>query len=216
MKRTVLSYFFSLVVIICCFSAIYSIRYQKLKQEFDEQKRTDYIEGNLEPSETQAEHTSNGMEQLTSESADESEAQVGVQGELRTNSSMLYIVGRYDRNTGEVTETVEKFPQELLNLNRQELLLFLKMNPEYGSLLSFSEHAVYMRKNTRTDWEEYAYFLILEEDDLIVYQLEDDSLYLETGIKKQELSKENCELLQEGLYVKDKAALFDYLQTVTS
>lgn len=229
MKRTVLSYVFTLVVILCCFSAVYSIQYDRLKQELanqrDSDSETDSGKGGSEAADDretqsdvlQGEESSSLPEGEESTSNRESGAEeADAKGELRTNSSMLYVVGQYDWSTGKVTETVEKFPEELLDLTRQELLIFLRENPEYGSLLSFSEHAVYMRKTDHPDWSEYSFFLRLEEDGLMVYRLEDDSLYLDTGIKEEELSEENCELLREGLYIRDNAALFDYLQTVTS
>ncbi len=230
MKRTVLSYVFTLVVILFCFSAVYSIQYDRLKQELEKQgnsgddrtqgkdssdqndrETTDKVISGDDHS-TEAEENDNRTDEAEESSAEE----VDVKDELRTNSSMVYVVGQYDWNTGTVTETVEKFPEELLDLTRQELLIFLRENPEYGSLLSFSEHAVYMRKSDHADWSAYLYFLTLRDGGLMVYRLEDDSLYLDTGIKEEELSEENVELLREGLYIKDNAALFDFLQTVTS
>lgn len=231
MKRTVLSYVFTLVVILFCFSAVYSIQYDRLKQELTNRENSG-DEGqpqNQGMSGTEDQETTEGTvseddrtdgndgTEDRAETEDESNAEeADAKDELRTNSSMIYVVGQYDWSSGTVTETVEKFPKELLGLTRQELLIFLRENPEYGSLLSFSEHAVYMRKKDNADWSEYLYFLVLRDGGLMVYRLEDDSLYLDTGIKEEELSEENCELLREGLYIRDNAALFDYLQTVTS
>lgn len=231
MKRTVLSYLFTFVVILFCFSAVYSIQYDRLKQELanqgnsggndhaqddgtsgaDDQETPDNAMLGNDRS-TESDETDDSTQDEDESNAEEADAK----DELRTNSSMVYVVGQYDWSTGTVTETVEKFPKELLDLTRQELLVFLRENPEYGSLLSFSEHAVYMRKSDHADWSEYLYFLTLRDGGLMVYRLEDDSLYLNTGIKEEELSVENCELLREGLYIRDNAALFDYLQTVTS
>ncbi len=228
MKRTVLSYVFTLAVILFSFSAVYSIQFNRLKQELmnqgnsdaDQQSSDEATEGNdreLAENETDDQSSERDETSEQTDSEDESSAkEADANDELRTNSSMIYVVGQYDWDTGTVTETVEKFPKELLDLTRQELLVYLREHPEYGSLLSFSEHAVYLRKSDHADWSEYLYFLTIRDGELKVYRLEDDRLYLNTGIKTEELSEENCELLSEGLYIKDNAALFDYLQTVTS
>ena len=236
-KRAIFSYLFTLSVIIFCFSAVYYFDYSRMK-EAQEQKALQAAEleesrdiystkpddesyANQAASErypdfetvdtagktadSEIEETSDG-ENLAAEAAKS----------LRTSSSMLYVVGQYDWTTGIVTETVEKFPEELLGLTRQELLVFLHDHPENGTLLSFSEHAVFLRKNDNTDWSEYSYYLILEEDGLMVYYFDQTTLYLNTGISGDELSRDNRELLEEGFYIKDTASLFDYLQTVTS
>lgn len=225
MKRTVLGYLFTLTVILFSFSAVYSIQFRRLKQELMEQG---YIgEERQTTGEANDDHTSDETEPKENDSSTEpaptfgdkiesSAEEVDAMDELRTNSSMLFVVGQYDWDTGTVTETVEKFPKELLDMTRQELLIFLKDHSEYGSLLSFSEFAVYLRKNDHADWSEYLYFLTLRDGEVKVYRLEDDRLYLNTGIKADELREETHKLLSDGLYIRDKAALFDFLQTVTS
>jgi len=225
MKRTVLGYLFTLTVILFSFSAVYSIQFRRLKQELMEQG---YIgEDRQTTGETTEDNTSEETESTTndvsteadptlSDETESSAEEVGAKDELKTNSSMLFVVGQYDWDTGTVTETVEKFPKELLDMTRQELLIFLKDHSEYGSLLSFSEYAVYLRKNDHADWSEYLYFLTVRDGEVKVYRLEDDRLYLNTGIREDELREETHKLLSDGLYIKDKAALFDFLQTVTS
>lgn len=225
MKRTVLGYLFTLTVILFSFSAVYSIQFRRLKQELMEQgyigeERQTTVEANDDHTSDETESTENDSSTEpapTFEDKIESSAEeVDAKDELRTNSSMLFVVGQYDWDTGTVTETVEKFPKELLDMTRQELLIFLKDHSEYGSLLSFSEFAVYLRKNDHADWSEYLYFLTLRDGEVKVYRLEDDRLYLNTGIKADELREETHKLLSDGLYIRDKAALFDFLQTVTS
>jgi len=225
MKRTVLGYLFTLTVILFSFSAVYSIQFRRLKQELMEQG---YIgEDRQTTGETTEDNTSEETESTTndvsteadptlSDETESSAEEVGAKDELKTNSSMLFVVGQYDWDTGTVTETVEKFPKELLDMTRQELLIFLKDHSEYGSLLSFSEYAVYLRKNDHADWSEYLYFLTVRDGEVKVYRLEDDRIYLNTGIREDELREETHKLLSDGLYIKDKAALFDFLQTVTS
>ena len=225
MKRTVLGYLFTLTVILFSFSAVYSIQFRRLKQELMEQgyigedcqTTGETTEDNTsEETETTANDVSTEADPTLSDETESSAEEVGAKDELKTNSSMLFVVGQYDWDTGTVTETVEKFPKELLDMTRQELLIFLKDHSEYGSLLSFSEYAVYLRKNDHADWSEYLYFLTVRDGEVKVYRLEDDRLYLNTGIREDELREETHKLLSDGLYIKDKAALFDFLQTVTS
>ena len=225
MKRTVLGYLFTLTVILFSFSAVYSIQFRRLKQELmeqgyigeDRQTTGETTEDNTsEETESTANDVSTEADPTLSDETESSAEEVGAKDELKTNSSMLFVVGQYDWDTGTVTETVEKFPKELLNMTRQELLIFLKDHSEYGSLLSFSEYAVYLRKNDHADWSEYLYFLTVRDGEVKVYRLEDDRIYLNTGIREDELREETHKLLSDGLYIKDKAALFDFLQTVTS
>lgn len=228
-KRTILGYLFTLGVIAFSFSAVYYFNYSRLKRE-TEQKReqlqnlTAQIGGEAESeaengTDSPADKVNPGEtdeEPGTQSGETEDSRKTGTGKELRTNASMVYVVGQYDWSTGTVTETVEKFPEELLDLTRQELLVFLREHPEYGTLLSFSEHAVYLRKNDSGDWDEYAYYLILEKKGLMVYHLDQTTLYLDTGIMADDLSEENRELLEKGFYVKTTSDLFDFLQTVTS
>ena len=225
MKRTVLGYLFTLTVILFSFSAVYSIQFRRLKQELmeqgyiseDRQTTGETTEDNTsEETESTANDVFTQADPTLSDETESSAEEVGAKDELKTNSSMLFVVGQYDWDTGTVTETVEKFPKELLDMTRQELLIFLKDHSEYGSLLSFSEYAVYLRKNDHADWSEYLYFLTVRDGEVKVYRLEDDRLYLNTGIREDELREETHKLLSDGLYIKDKAALFDFLQTVTS
>jgi len=225
MKRTVLGYLFTLTVILFSFSAVYSIQFRRLKQELmeqgyigeDRQTTGETTEDNTsEETESTANDVSTEADPTLSDETESSAEEVGAKDELKTNSSMLFVVGQYDWDTGTVTETVEKFPKELLDMTRQELLIFLKDHSEYGSLLSFSEYAVYLRKNDHADWSEYLYFLTVRDGEVKVYRLEDDRIYLNTGIREDELREETHKLLSDGLYIKDKAALFDFLQTVTS
>lgn len=225
MKRIVLGYLFTLTVILFSFSAVYSIQFRRLKQELmeqgyigeDRQTTGETTEDNTsEETESTANDVSTEADPTLSDETESSAEEVGAKDELKTNSSMLFVVGQYDWDTGTVTETVEKFPKELLDMTRQELLIFLKDHSEYGSLLSFSEYAVYLRKNDHADWSEYLYFLTVRDGEVKVYRLEDDRIYLNTGIREDELREETHKLLSDGLYIKDKAALFDFLQTVTS
>lgn len=224
-KRAILSYLFTLSVMIFCFSAVYYFNYSRMKQEQkaiqeskEEALRLQSIEGTDGVDEQESMYSAEIDQKYTDNSEAESGEYLKADAEtvFRTNSSMLYVVGQYDWITGIVTETVEKFPEELLGLTRQELLVYLHDHPEYGTLLSFSEHAVFLRKNDDADWSEYTYYLVLKEDGLMVYYLDQTTLYLDTGIKAEELSEENQELLEEGIYIKDTSDLFDYLQSVTS
>ncbi len=228
-KRTILGYMFTLGVIAFSFSAVYYFNYSRLKRETEQKKEqlenltaqigaetgsetakeTGASEDKENPGETDAEAGTQGSET-------EDSRKTGTGKELKTNDSMVYVVGQYDWSTGTVTETVEKFPEELLDLTRQELLVFLREHPEYGTLLSFSEHAVYLRKNDSGEWDEYNYYLILEDEGLMVYHPDQTTLYLDTGIMAGDLSEENRELLEKGFYVKTTSDLFDFLQTVTS
>ena len=130
MKRTVLGYLFTLTVILFSFSAVYSIQFRRLKQELMEQG---YIgEERQTTGEANADHTSDEIESTENDSSTEpaptfedkiesSAEEVDAKDELRTNSSMLFVVGQYDWDTGTVTETVEKFPKELLDMTRKIL-----------------------------------------------------------------------------------------------
>ena len=240
-KITVLGYLFTGAVLAFCFLAVYSFGILREKQGESRQdvhrqeqetlhgtepetslQEGAYVDRNTANTSSENKNAGNGHtgnEHVGSASAEVRENEgikVDAGEEIRTNSAMLYVVGQYDWITGIVMETVEKFPEELLGLTRKELLNYLREHPEYGTLLSFSEHAVYLRKADVEDWGEYTYYLVLEDDGLMVYHLDQTTLYLDTGITAEELKEEDRELLTEGFYIKDTAGLFDYLQTVTS
>jgi hypothetical protein len=229
-KVTVLGYLFTVTVLAFSFFAVYAFGVLRDRQDENPSENQQeiqseiqgQIQGEIRQESQHNEHWQGSLdavirETLGGEAFNETEGvKVDAGDEIRTNPSMLFVVGQYDWTTGIVMETVEKFPENLIGLTRKELLNYLREHPECGTLLSFSEHAVYIRKADGEDWAEYTYYLILEEERLMVYHLDQTTLYLDTGIMEQELKEEDRELLTEGFYIKDTAGLFDYLQTVTS
>ena len=230
-KITILGYLFTATVLAFSFFAVYSFgilrdRQEEIRQEQESLSRTEqetsiqedsFLSDHSQHESVESENVGNEhMGDVPFDIRETESVKVDAGGDIRTNPSMLFVVGQYDWITGIVMETVEKFPEELLGFTRKELLSYLLEHPEYGTLLSFSEHAVYLRKADEEDWAEYTYYLVLEEEGLMVYHLDQTTLYLDTGIMAQELKEEDRELLTEGFYIKDTAGLFDYLQTVTS
>lgn len=139
-----------------------------------------------------------------------------------------YILQIYDQSTGQMKEYQLPVAASMLGLNRSELLSQID---EYMSdiplhdvqqglisyeVVSFDGNRVVLRKIYDPDSVPYQYFLIVEDDYLVVYYADRKTLFERTDIRADQLSESDSVNLTKGIYLKDQKELFGILQGYSS
>ena len=151
-------------------------------------------------------------------------------------SNAEYILEEYDLDSGRLSQTVLNLPVEFVGLERQEIVDFIENNYDFFKdknekvvsvmLLSFSNNRIVIRKttefkfddDTKIDIEEsiYEYFICLENDYLVVYKRDRETVFMNTGISVDMINDEDLGLVKQGIPVEDINTLYKYLESYTS
>lgn len=148
--------------------------------------------------------------------------------EIRTNTSMKYIVEVYEGVTGVITREESTIPAEIAGKTREELEQYFadyneahegetnKEIPQQKELLSFSKDQIVVRENYLVDEEERSFFLKAEEGQVVVYHEDQKTPYEYTGIPVVSLPEEEKKKLEQGFFVKDEEELYSMLENLSS
>lgn len=164
-----------------------------------------------------------------------------LQGE--TNEEILdkdteYIVESHDLENDSLKTQSKVIPVEFIGLSKSEVIDYITSHEdqfkEEGediqniSMISFSSDMLVLRKDvtksvaiseTVRKYENdnpYNYYLVLEDNYIVVYKQDKTTVFLETGIKEDELDENDKELLLQGIGVKNISELYRYLEGFTS
>lgn len=147
--------------------------------------------------------------------------------EIRTNTSMKYIVEVYEGVTGVITREESTIPAEIAGKTREELEQYFaayneaheretnKEIPQQKELISFSKDQIVVRENYLVD-EERSFFLKAEEGQVVVYHEDQKTPYEYTGIPVDSLPEEEKKKLEQGFFVKDEEELYSMLENLSS
>jgi hypothetical protein len=80
------------------------------------------------------------------------------------------------------------------------------------SLVSFSKDRLVIRKSYDISKVKYRYYLITDEEQVIVYYGDKKTVYEKTGIMVDTLSKSERKELKKGIPVKDEEELYGILE----
>ena len=125
-------------------------------------------------------------------------------------------IEEYDKNSGELRQRTKVTSANLLGMNRQELVDFLKKSqtPYYNySLVAFSPQHVVIRQ-TRTSYE--TYYLTEEEGKVQVYKGDKETLYEPTEIAVDQLPENLQKEIQTGKYLDSEEDLYNFLENYSS
>lgn len=148
--------------------------------------------------------------------------------EIRTNTSMKYIVEVYEGVTGVITREESTIPAEIAGKTREELEQYFaayneahegetnKEIPQQKELISFSKDQIVVRENYLVDEEERSFFLKAEEGQVVVYHEDQKTPYEYTGIPVDSLPEEEKKKLEQGFFVKDEEELYSMLENLSS
>ena len=147
--------------------------------------------------------------------------------EIRTNTSMKYIVEVYEGVTGVITREESTIPAEIAGKTRDELEQYYadyneahegetnKEIPQQKELISFSKDQIVVRENYLVE-EERSFFLKAEEGQVVVYHEDQKTPYEYTGIPVDSLPEEEKKKLEQGFFVKDEEELYSMLENLSS
>lgn len=136
-----------------------------------------------------------------------------------------YVCVIYNRDTGEQTRECGTISSEFIGCNRKDVEKYLEEYMENTSkeeglvsfeMTSFSSEALHVKKVYETDKSEYAFLLVVEDNEIVVYDAKWENVYERTGIQIQGLMQEEQEKLIQGMYVKDEKELYSILEDYSS
>lgn len=148
--------------------------------------------------------------------------------EIIVTSKMSYKVETFDVQTSETSQEEQSIPVELLGLNRQEVIAYLKALSAKSkedteadtfsefSLLLFSDNSVVVRETINVNTDKYVCFLIAEDGYVNIYTSDRSDIYLDTSLPLSEFGLEYIPELEKGIYMKSDDELFNFLQNHTS
>mgnify|MGYP004574069301 FL=1 len=147
--------------------------------------------------------------------------------EIRTNTSMKYIVEVYEGVTGVITRDESTMPAELAGKTREELEAYFEAYnkehegeigsdiPQQKELISFSKEQIVVRENYLSE-DMMTFFLKEEEGQVVVYHEDRKTPYEYTGISVDTLPEEEQQKLKEGFFVKNEEELYSMLENFSS
>lgn len=136
-----------------------------------------------------------------------------------------YVCDIYNRDTKEQTRETGRIPTSFVGCNREDIENYLEEYVEHNSdeenlvsyeMTLFSSDELHVKKIYETDKSEYAFLLVVEDNEIVVYDAKWENLYERTGIQIQGLLQEEQEKLVNGMYVKDKKELYSILEDYSS
>lgn len=136
-----------------------------------------------------------------------------------------YVCVIYNRDTEEQTIETGTISSEFVGWNRKEIEEYLEEYMEKDSkekglvsfeMTSFSGEELHLKKVYETDKSEYAFLLVVEDNEIVVYDAKWKKIYEKTGIQIQGLLQEEQEKLIKGMYVKDEKELYSILEDYSS
>lgn len=139
-----------------------------------------------------------------------------------------YLVQTYDMATEELKEEKQNIPNELIGLNREQIIAKLnayvqdKPLEEYNAglvsyqLVSFSPDKVVVKKTYNSEGILYKYYMVIMNNSIVVYYSDKKTVFEYTGISADELAEEDRAGLLYGVWVKDEDELYSILENYTS
>lgn len=152
--------------------------------------------------------------------------ETGYQAEPVITADTSYVVLSYDALSGELKEDEETPPDKYLGLNREELegelreyeespsLTDLEKGFSHIELLSFSPVRVVIRKSYER--EEEGFFLVNENHCVVVYDKSLTHVYMNTGIRVEELPWNLQREILHMKYIETENELYNFLESYSS
>ncbi len=162
------------------------------------------------------------------EAGDVQEAQaVSVEiGKLSALTEYVLLETDVLRNTE--VETVWRLPDQYVGMDREQFLAAMENYSSYPPLserergfvglevLSFARERVVVRMNYRYIQPGESFYLAVENNEVIVYLEDKETVYINTGIMLDTLP-ENLQMeIMQMLYVEDEGKLYSFLETYSS
>lgn len=145
---------------------------------------------------------------------------------VKPGATCIYQI--YNTETGTMTEEEGYVTSEMVALKRADILLYLqdymdhlpKEEEEKGleayTLTYFSTDKVVFQKSYNPNKASYMYYIVVENNIVVVYYTDWKTVYEYTGIDARGLSLEEQKKLSNGIKVRDNAELYSILEDYSS
>lgn len=147
-----------------------------------------------------------------------------------------YTLETYYSDKNETTTESLSVPVEFIGLDREQIIDFIEQNTSYFGdedkkilnvmLLSFSDKEVVIRRNVEEAEKETKqynfvsdtpkYYVVLEENGVVVYKEDKSTVYMETGITENEMDEAMVAELKYGVAIQNISELYRFLESITS
>lgn len=180
--------------------------------------------------ESEKPYISNKLISVDDETTDVSENKI-----ILKEESVLVIETCKEEDQNNITTNQLKLPVEMIGLDREGVVEYLENNgdtfqdkgEEITSLMlvSFASDKVVVRKNVREgqvviytngDSERYNYYIGFDNNKVIVYKKDKETVFIETGITYDMLDRETRDNIEEGVWIENISVLYRYLESITS
>ena len=144
--------------------------------------------------------------------AQQNAAQTSTKQEQRVTSETKLVIEKWEEESEELVKEERDMPPEYAGLTREELekQLLVKITLE-----SFSEGKIVIRKVYNKSSEQ-GYILRLKDGEVVIYRKDEEEPFEKTGLKEENLSKQDKKILQGGYAVRTEKELYSVLENFSS
>lgn len=139
-----------------------------------------------------------------------------------------YVLEETDTITHAIVETVGKLPHKYIGMDRQQFLTAMESYAAYPPLsekergfvglevLSFSRERVVVQMNYRYLQPGAEFYLAVENNEVVVYLEDQETVYINTGIYLEELPEDIQMQVIQMLWIENEADLYSFLEAYSS
>ncbi len=156
-------------------------------------------------------------------------------GEVLKEDARMILETCYEENEFDVQASELNLPIELIGFDRDKVIAYLENNGDFFvdddeeliniMLVSFAEDRVVIRKNVRQgaviiypngESERYNYYVAFDEDKIVVYKKDKETIFIETGLTYDMVDKDTRDSIEKGVWIENINTLYRYLESITS
>ena len=139
-----------------------------------------------------------------------------------------YVLEETDIVNHTVVETVGRLPSKYIGMNREQFLESMEEYEMYPPLsemergfvslevLSFSKERVVVQMNYQYIQPSTSFYLTVQDNEVIVYLEDKETVYINTGILLDSLPEEMQLEIIQMLWIEDEESLYNFLETYSS
>lgn len=170
-----------------------------------------------------------GEETITSEEVQETPESVAAAASGETLcADTEYVLEEMDIVRNTTVETTWQIPHKYIGMNRESFLETMELYAAHPPLseiergfvglevLSFSRERVVVRMDYRYVQPSESFYLAVTDHEVVAYLEDRSTVYINTGIRLEDLPETLQLQIMDMLFVPDEEALYDFLETYSS
>ena len=151
--------------------------------------------------------------------AQQNAAQTSTKQEQRVTSETKLVIEKWEEESEELVKEERDMPPEYAGLTREELEKQLTVEIKDKSWEEekegLSEDKIVIRKVYNKSSEQ-GYILRLKDGEVVIYRKDEKEPFEKTGLKEENLSKQDKKILQGGYAVRTEKELYSVLENFSS